>query len=57
MGDLMLYNSGVFNWKEFVKTQNQNLEQHLSTIESLQERNGKSIALEAQYWLADTRAE
>ena len=29
MGDLMLYNSGVFNWKEFVKTQNQNLERHL----------------------------
>jgi len=30
MGDLMLYNSGVFNWKEFVKTQNQNLERHLT---------------------------
>ncbi|HJN63370.1 MAG TPA: PDZ domain-containing protein [Flavobacteriales bacterium] len=29
MGDLMLYNSGVFNWEEFVKTQNQNLERHL----------------------------
>ena len=29
MGDLMLFNSGVFNWKEFVKTQNQNLERHL----------------------------
>lgn len=29
MGDLMLYNSGVFSWKEFVKTQNQNLERHL----------------------------
>ena len=29
MGDLMLYKSGVFNWKEFVKTQNQNLERHL----------------------------
>ena len=29
MGDLMLYNSRVFNWKEFVKTQNQNLERHL----------------------------
>ena len=29
MGDIMLYNSGVFNWKEFVKTQNQNLERHL----------------------------
>ena len=25
----MLFNSGVFNWKEFVKTQNQNLERHL----------------------------
>ena len=30
MGDLMLYNSGVFNWKEFAKTQNQNLERHLT---------------------------
>ena len=30
MGDLMLYNSGVFNWKEFIKTQNQNLERHLT---------------------------
>jgi len=29
MGDMMLYNSGVFNWDEFVKTQNQNLERHL----------------------------
>jgi predicted metalloprotease with PDZ domain len=29
MGDLMLYKSGVFNWIEFVKTQNQNLERHL----------------------------
>jgi predicted metalloprotease with PDZ domain len=29
MGDMMLYNSGVFNWEEFVKTQNQNLERHL----------------------------
>jgi predicted metalloprotease with PDZ domain len=29
MGDMMLYNSGVFNWKEFAKTQNQNLERHL----------------------------
>ena len=29
MGDLMLYNSGVFNWDEFIKTQNQNLERHL----------------------------
>ena len=29
MGDLMLYNSGVFNWEEFAKTQNQNLERHL----------------------------
>jgi len=26
---MMLYNSGVFNWDEFVKTQNQNLERHL----------------------------
>ena len=30
MGDVMLYNSGVFNWDEFVKTQNQNLERHLT---------------------------
>ena len=30
MGDLMLYNSGVFNWQEFIKTQNQNLERHLT---------------------------
>lgn len=30
MGDLMLYNSGVFNWDKFVKTQNQNLERHLT---------------------------
>ena len=30
MGDLMLYNSGVFNWEEFIKTQNQNLERHLT---------------------------
>ena len=30
MGDMMLYNSEVFNWKEFVKTQNQNLERHLT---------------------------
>ena len=29
MGDIMLYNSSVFNWKEFIKTQNQNLERHL----------------------------
>ena len=29
MGDMMLYNSNVFNWDEFVKTQNQNLERHL----------------------------
>ena len=29
MGDLMLYNSGVFNWDKFVKTQNQNMERHL----------------------------
>jgi predicted metalloprotease with PDZ domain len=26
----MLYNSGVFSWEEFVKTQNQNLERHLT---------------------------
>ena len=30
MGDMMLYNSGVFNWDEFVRTQNQNLERHLT---------------------------
>jgi predicted metalloprotease with PDZ domain len=30
MGDMMLYNSGVFSWEEFVKTQNQNLERHLT---------------------------
>ena len=30
MGDLMLYNSGVFNWEQFSKTQNQNLERHLT---------------------------
>ena len=30
MGDMMLYNSGVFSWKEFIKTQNQNLERHLT---------------------------
>tara|TARA_B100001250_G_scaffold137918_1_gene117994 strand:- start:6542 stop:8248 length:1707 start_codon:yes stop_codon:yes gene_type:complete len=30
MGDLMLYNSRVFNWDEFAKTQNQNLERHLT---------------------------
>ena len=29
MGDLMLFNSGVFNWEEFIKTQNQNLKRHL----------------------------
>ncbi len=29
MGDLMLLNSGVFTWSEFIKTQNQNLERHL----------------------------
>ena len=29
MGDMMLYNSGVFNWDKFIKTQNQNLERHL----------------------------
>ena len=30
MGDVMLYNSGVFNWESFIKTQNQNLERHLT---------------------------
>ncbi|MBT4881694.1 MAG: M61 family metallopeptidase [Flavobacteriales bacterium] len=30
MGDMMLYNSGVFNWDSFIKTQNQNLERHLT---------------------------
>ncbi|MEE2700153.1 MAG: M61 family peptidase [Bacteroidota bacterium] len=30
MGDLMLYNSGVFSWEEFAKTQNQNLKRHLT---------------------------
>ncbi len=30
MGDMMLYNSRVFNWDEFIKTQNQNLERHLT---------------------------
>ena len=30
MGDLMLYNSRVFNWEEFAKTQNQNIERHLT---------------------------
>ena len=30
MGDLMLYNSNVFSWEQFVKTQNQNLERHLT---------------------------
>ena len=30
MGDMMLYNSGVFSWEEFIKTQNQNLERHLT---------------------------
>jgi predicted metalloprotease with PDZ domain len=30
MGDMMLYNSGVFNWESFIKTQNQNLERHLT---------------------------
>ncbi|MEE2954214.1 MAG: M61 family peptidase [Bacteroidota bacterium] len=29
MGDVMLYNSGVFDWDQFIKTQNQNLERHL----------------------------
>jgi len=30
MGDIMLYNSKVFNWDAFIKTQNQNLERHLT---------------------------
>ena len=30
MGDMMLYNSAVFNWEQFVKTQNQNLQRHLT---------------------------
>lgn len=29
MGDLMLLRSGVFSWKQFVKTQNENLKRHL----------------------------
>ena len=29
MGDMMLYRSGVFNWEQFVKTQNENLKKHL----------------------------
>ncbi|MDG1934267.1 MAG: PDZ domain-containing protein [Flavobacteriales bacterium] len=29
MGDIMLFNSNVFDWNQFVKTQNQNLERHL----------------------------
>lgn len=29
MGDLMLYNSNVFSWKEFLATQNKNLERHI----------------------------
>ena len=29
MGDLMLYRSGVFNWEQFAKTQNENLKRHL----------------------------
>ena len=28
MGDLMLYRSGVFNWEQFSKTQNENLKKH-----------------------------
>ena len=40
MGDLMLYNSGVFNWDEFIKTQNQNLERHLMNYG----RNNLSVA-------------
>ena len=30
MGDIMLYKSKVFNWDQFIKTQNQNLERHLT---------------------------
>ncbi|MEC9209446.1 MAG: M61 family peptidase [Bacteroidota bacterium] len=30
MGNMMLYNSGVFTWEEFIQTQNQNLERHLT---------------------------
>ena len=29
MGDVMLYRSGVFNWEQFAKTQNENLKRHL----------------------------
>jgi len=29
MGDIMLFNSNVFDWNQFVKTQNKNLERHL----------------------------
>ena len=29
MGDIMLYRSRVFNWEQFAKTQNQNLQRHL----------------------------
>ncbi len=29
MGDMMLYRSGVFNWEQFAKTQNENLKKHL----------------------------
>ena len=28
MGDLMLKRSGIFNWKQFLKTQNENLKRH-----------------------------
>ena len=28
-GDLMLYRSGVFNWTQFINTQNENLKRHL----------------------------
>ena len=30
MGDIMLYKSKVFNWEQFIKTQNQNIERHLT---------------------------
>lgn len=29
MGDIMLYRSGVFNWDQFAKTQNENLKRHM----------------------------
>ena len=48
MGDLMLCKSGVFNWDEFVKTQNQNLERHLTNYG----RHNLSVADSSfDYWL------